>query len=56
MRHRVKVAIRLDLYMVTTPAPKIRVWKVADWPLFKTILQEMAKLPLLWNENIIPER
>jgi hypothetical protein len=47
------VAIRLDLYMATTPPPKIRIWKTADWTVFQNLLKTMPELPLLWNEEIV---
>ena len=47
------VAIRFELSMATTPPPKIRVWKTADWNLFQNLLHNIPQLPTLWNESII---
>ncbi len=47
------VAIRLDLYLATTPPPEIRIWKTADWNVLRNLLNNLPELPLLWNESII---
>ena len=47
------VAIRVDLYMATTPPPKLRIWKTADWPLFRSLLQTLPQIPTLWSEDTL---
>ena len=47
------VAIRMNLHLSTPPASPIRIWKTADWQLFKSLLQNLPPLPLTWNETNI---
>ena len=46
-------AIRVDINLKTPTVPTVRVWKKADWPLFKSLFQDWPELPTLWKENTI---
>ena len=47
------VALRFNLDLTIAPPPLVRVWKNADWPLFKSLLQDWSPLPTLWDEASI---
>ena len=51
--HSDHAAIRANLHLSTPPPLPSRVWKTADWQLFKSLLENLPPLPLTWNEDII---
>ena len=44
------VAIRFNLSLSTPPPSPVRVWKTADWLLFKSLLLNLPPLPSTWDE------